>query len=392
MLDRLSASYEWILILFFTFNVIEHEYGGMLSALAFLSGSVNRILFVKIIAKQLQNFTEKYKLYISLMIRIVIIILFLFIPKISFNIYYLLTCIYIVNLAMLVDGYAIFNIKYQYDKDNLISLNRYASLFNLGKRGSVAIGSLLAVYLSNWESLSYCLSIFGLLGVMAIIINLIIFKKYSKDHKENSNETLFSTNLLNSAVRFASTYLFSMNLFFGSLALLLSRAVTQYDLSTSTGFSILTTFYIGFISFNIIAIFSDKKIQVFYTPKNIIFCAYLLAISILSMSFRINDFYYVVFLSIFGGLFYGFTLLGFSVVTLKLIKGKVAPVLFSKIDTYGRIGFFISFFIMGLLTDLNIETYQLFTLIGISGVIGMFFTNKMSNTKELNFEIKTHNL
>lgn len=87
---------------------------------------------------------------------------------------------------MLIDGYAVFNIKYLYDKKKLISLNRNNSISVIGNRGSIALAASLAFAVRDFSLYSLILGSVFIIGTLSSLLYFFLFteKKIPKRKRE----------------------------------------------------------------------------------------------------------------------------------------------------------------------------------------------------------------
>lgn len=161
-----------------------------------------------------------------------------------------------------------------------------------------------------------------------------------------------------------------MNFFFSSGTLLISHIIVNNKMAPFFGINVLTVFYIGFILYAVFSILFDKKITSFYTSLNILIFTVLLSSFNITMTLFVPHVLEVSVIMFFSGIFYGFTLAGFSVVTLQYIKSDKASIFYSKIDTYGRSGFLFSYMITGLAIDAAIDEVFILQVLNSFGILG----------------------
>lgn len=371
---------EWLILFYFAFHMLEQNYGGLISSIAFLAQTILRLACSKYISITLHMKSVQFKIGLSLFLKAILIVLFGFLPPVSQNALLTLLFIYIIQFILITDNYTLFDIKYHYHQTGLLSLNKYVALSNLGKRGSVALGSFVTtlIGLHQWGLFSYILIFTAVCGIIAVALNALILQ-YPNPSNENAskepiNNQQSTYDTLAPAITFFSAYLLIMNGCFGALSLLLARATADYDLATSLGLNIITLFYTGFIVFNLFAIRFEQQLQSLYTTKLMVSGTALLALFILGIAFHTDAILIAFVFSFLGGSCYGATLNIFAVITLKRIQGSSAAMLFAKIEHYGRLGFLSSFTMMGLLID-HISSAILLSFIGVLGIIGFVILN-----------------
>ena len=166
-------------------------------------------------------------------------------------------------------------------------------------------------------------------------------------------------------MKYGAFYLLMMNLCFGSLGLLMTKACIEYQLITYGSLNLLSFFYSGFIIFNLGLLFYDKKINRLLDLKHLVGATYILCLGIASMAYLFEKTMILYLCAVFGGLLYGFTLGTFSAVTLRWVEGDGAAQSFAYIESVGRVGLLLSFLGVGFLIGQAVSIQTLWVMMAV---------------------------
>lgn len=354
-----DVSWEWLFLFFCAFSFVNLPNGGTLTALIFINCALTRAIFSRKIAVITQKMQNKLRLTISIYCRSLSVFAFALLPVIFSHFYLLFLWVIAISILFILDEYLTFGLRYVFNDKKYISITRFNSIFNLGKRGSIAISSVVAYMLgaNNWYGLSYIFIFFAVFGLLISLVTRAYFGNIASDKFENDKKVLEAKKtFIFSGIEYNERwllpiYLFLMNLFFSSIALLFSRAVLEYKLVIFGGVNIITFFYSGFVVFNIFALFFDDFFEKLYKTRHLMDC-YLFTVLMSFIIYLFRDHLVLCFSSVLVfGMIYGFTLSCFFSLTAVLIRGKEQNRLYATIDVSGRIGMVISQLVTGLLLD-----------------------------------------
>jgi len=378
VLQTIYSSWNWFFLLFATISLSGMINGGLITGILFLSNSAVRMLGAHCFATLSEKYTETERLYFSLVTRLAFIVLLSGLILIVKNPFYLILWTILTNILLVIDGYMIFHLKYYFSDAAHISLMRYNTLGNLGSRGVIAIASIMAIWLgmNNWHGLTVTCFVLAIFGVIASCFSIF----YARQHKNvatnkpnSTHQTVIDENTQNTAT-IGAFYLFLMNLCFGAGTLLFTRALLKYDLIIYDNLNIVTFFYIGFITVNIIVTVFDKIFNVFVTWKHILI-SYFLSAVIAGLFFIFRDNPSLCFtLAIIWGIVYGWSLIAFFPLITELIRGNNQNKLYAKIDSASRFGFILSQLITGFFLDAAMDPLQLLQLYSLFAIACLIFS------------------
>ena len=382
------SSWSWLFLFFSSFTYTNVQYGGLISAILFLSNAVVRVFFARRFSKIAQQYQEQTRLHLSVMIKLIFLFSLGFLPSIGNQPIWLILWSCATNAILVLDGYLSFHLKYFFADASHITLTRYNTLSNLGFRGSMALVSILAFALgkNNWLSLTEICAGLGCAGLLGSYLSV----DYAKAHTirvaamagKPATENTLDIGAADKSAMLGAHLLFLMNLFFGSGTLLFARAIPQYGLVSYYGLNLITFFYIGFIVVNIAGAVFDQAIDTLITWKNLVASYFVMAV--------LGGLFYVLrgspdacfILAVVWGVVYGWGLAAFFPLISKQIRGKNQAVRFSKIDSESRAGFIISQLMTGFLLDALWNPLQLLQIYCIAAMTGFtlllfFYKNKL---------------
>jgi len=272
----------------------------------------------------------------------------------------------LIKLIGLIDLFSKIIIPISLSNQKIVPLVRSLSINNLATRGGHMVAPIIGlaiVTLPNTEinplSIYIASSVFSIASIFIIsktsIINHVIEKAKNKNHV-----TLIKWNI---------TYLFLMNLSFGSMAYILSLAM--FDLSSASFFkSILSgpsTIYFGFIVASIIIIILPSILDDFTTFKSA--SVVLLILSIIYVIASMLPDYSWIILFVFGIMFC-VAVTSISNIFQNLVPKNLLVKAQSKSSLAGSIGLLISLICASFLMDFTNDVY---VVMMIFGTIGIFF-------------------
>lgn len=372
-LQLVFSSWSWLFLFFSAFSLSDVKYGGLISAILFLTNSAVRVIGGRYFSFITQNLQEQKRLHRAVIIKLVFLLALVFLPYIGSKPIWLIFWSLFVNCILVLDGYFSFHIKYIFADLSHISLMRYNALSNLGSRGSIAVVSILAFTIgkNNWNLLTEICFVLGISGLLASYLSVIYVKKRTDKIIKSKQKNSVSEEGSAQAAVLGAHFLFIVNLFFGSANLLLARAVPEYSLILSDGVNIITFFYVGFIFANIIGSLFDQIVSAFISWKSLIISYFIMAIAG-SFFYSFCFYSYACFaLAIIWGLVYGWSLSAFFSLISQQIRGNNQTDLFAKVDAEGRLGFIFSQIVTGFLLDALVDPLQLLQLFCVCALIGL---------------------
>ena len=380
----LSTWWEYTFLFFMTIYLSKHPYGLMISSIFFAMDAIIRIFFATRVALFIQQINQRKRLLINLYVSVAKVILMIILPIIIINNYVLLI-IWVAVVAFLDNsaGYLRYYIRYDYEKNKHITITRYSTMNALGRRGGIAIGSVIAFNLNNnITSITITLISFAVLGFIgAYLLNSYAIQYGSINDAMVTTQPSYKTKITTSILKSDPTYklvlilmmlILFINLCFGGLGILFSHIVIDYKLFITAGINFITLFYIGYIISNLYGLFFPLRIEVLQINqlKNLFY------ISVFSISF----FCIILWMCRFSnmvmhsialpfGFIYGISLLIFNVLNMRIIKGTNQTYFAAKIDASGRFGYVIAQMLIGLALDSNISAISVILYIGICSII-----------------------
>lgn len=381
LLQMIFSGWEWLFLLFCIFSFTSINYGATYSGCLFLANSVIRITCGKYLALVTARIGDVNCIKFSLLSRITLLFGILLIPTIADNLFYLIIWTILINVIYVFDSYACFHLNYYFSDAQHLSLIRSYTITNLGKRGVIALASVVALQLgpSNWLALSFICALLIVAGILASLISLVYINDNFTQKKISAPGKIEEIGIENRLVLLMSIFIFLMNLFFSSGSLLFARITYEYGFSFHS-INLITIFYIGFITVNIACLIAERNFEKFFQIKNLFF-PYVVSAIICTLFFLFKENIAICFmLSVAWGSIYGLSLNITSTLITKMVRGKNQTLLFSKIDCLGRLGFILSQIITGFLLDSSFEPFKLLGQYGLTsiitlGVILLIFNN-----------------
>jgi hypothetical protein len=366
--EIIYQSWEWLFVFTVAFFISTLEHGGLISGVLFFTSSVCRIIFAKKISSFLVNFNDKKLFKYSIILRLILCFFSLLIYLFNFVSYYLIIFwMFITSFIYIVDGYAVTNFRYIWNADGKLNFSKISSFLNIGKRGGIALVSIVAFYLEkgNWGVLALLVFFLFLCGLFS---SIIMFYSLNDNIEKYTNSVRGSSEIKILSVKKFAALMLMLNLFFGAGSLLIIRIFESYKISIFNT-NILTIFYISFIAVNLISITYSRLFEKFSSLK-LIHLSYLL-VSILSIGYYFFVGFPKVFsilVLLFGGIYAIQTIFIFNEIS-KLIFGENSIKYKADIDFMGKVGFILSNVLTGLFLDYGFKAESLFLFYGFLAIL-----------------------
>ncbi|MEM4989320.1 hypothetical protein V8G57_18180 [Collimonas sp. H4R21] len=374
--EVIYTAWEWMFLLAAAFFLTSIEHGGLISSILFFTTAGVRVLGAKRIAAEIANRSIIAKFSLALIARfgLFILALCLFFLKDAPN-YIWIVWMILAAILFISDGYASIDFRYILSQNEHFSFGRIGSFLNIGKRGTIAITSLIALQIpsGDWRTLGLILCVpifFGIVSMAWLLFfvntNPFLLLERQTSVSEKSTE-IWRTG---KEVRALALYLFAFNLFFGANGLMVIKAITSYKLELYA-INPLTIFYASFVFTNVVTMIYPKLAERFSDWRSICLLYILTAgFCIGYWGLRNNVFMFMVAALCFG-MAYALQTTCVFVKLYKEIKGNNQANHLARIDTVSKLGFIVSQLSVGLLLDAGFDPLLLSATFGLASVIAL---------------------
>lgn len=374
-LEVVFTAWEWLFLFSAAYFLASVEHGGLLASMLFFTISVVRIAYSRFVAKRIEVLPRPRRLKVALLSRAGLALLAGALWALGMpHPYLLLVWMLAAGALYVTDMYCSLDLRYLLAENPHFSFARISSITNIGRRGVIAVASVVPLLIpaGEWHTLGMVLLIPMLSGVLSMS-RLLVHAGDEAAAKPAAPAAAAAPTANPQRERDAlvlTLYMLGFNLFFGSNALAIIRAIELHAIQFHA-VNPLTAFYTAFVLTNVLLLLRPKIAERLSSWASLgwqFLLSGLCCVDYWAAGSSVPAFFSVAVL--FGTLYaVQMTCLYVQISTAVRSGGQASTM--ARIDSWGRIGFVVSQLAVGLLLDTKIDPLVVSALFGGAAVVAL---------------------